>query len=543
VFDMGLDAAGLPAHPAVSSRCTLAPVQPTRLALVPGSNAQVYVADGAGDGVVSIATASIPPPPGGPCTMQRISAGGRSVRSVALSPRWFDAQGTTHPPGEILMMVLEPQDTAQPGIDLDPGGVLFAGTGLGSVPEGIVPIPPFGLAETGQPKEEPMQPLSLAGLGFLREGAFLRAVQPQPSPRPPDFTICTAAPCTPLYVGQPGNAPTHLFELLAVVTATDGGTYFIEVPLRRFVNQNTYALPGDAQIVPIIETFPAFGPVTPQIPVLTINTNAFEPGLTRRGAWRAVFHSPIPGIDRRGGTVTPTGHGTLLFTSQADLPLFQNDPAIALAVGDVVSFGAYTLGSDTSAACTQVVNDENPRPYRFELPIVAIPDASTLELAELPDNGSILGFHPDGCSSFGAVAEVRVAGTQPWLVFEGATVRGRVLPDGNFTAHERRFDYPRTVYDRNNPPIAANDVAFTFAITGATPTIPRSFFSWSIGSGQILHSYFDTSVGGGFATAVFPYSSPRHQSLVFTAVTGGNEILQADPSVLISSATGVLAYR
>src|SRR5262249_28344593 len=153
--------------------------------------------------------------------------------------------------------------------------------------------PPFGLSDTGKPKEEPMQPLALPGPGLFREGAFLRAVQPRPTPRPPDLTLCTAAPCTPLYVSQPANAPTHLFELLAAATSTDGATYFIDVALRRFVNQNSYAAPGDAQIVPIVESTPLFGPVTPQIPSLTIDPASFEPGLTHRGAFKAEWHAAI----------------------------------------------------------------------------------------------------------------------------------------------------------------------------------------------------------------------------------------------------------
>ena len=105
------------------------------------------------------------------------------------------------------------------------------------------------------------------------------------------------------------------------------------------------------------------------------------------------------------------------------------------------------------------------------------------------------------------------------------------------------FDYPRSNYDANNPPVAAHDVGFTFSITGGIPTVPRTLFTWSIGSGQIPLAYQDLGAFGGFATAVFAYSSPRQQSLIFTSITGGNEVLQADPSVLVSTTTGVLYYR
>ena len=103
-------------------------------------------------------------------------------------------------------------------------------------------------------------------------------------------------------------------------------------------------------------------------------------------------------------------------------------------------------------------------PYRFELPITDIgPDPlasgstvpNTLTLAVLPDTPQARGFVPD-CSIFSAVAEIRTGGAQPWLVFDGLNVKGRVQPDGMFVAHQRRFDYPRQAYSA--PPLQANDV-------------------------------------------------------------------------------------
>jgi hypothetical protein len=210
-------------------------------------------------------------------------------------------------------------------------------------------------------------------------------------------------------------------------------------------------------------------------------------------------------------------------------------------VGDVVSFGAYALAGDGSAACQGVISSETA--FRFELPIVAIPSPSTLELGELPD-GTTRGFHPDACSAFGVVAEVRTAGTQPWMLFDGETAKGRLEPQGTFVARQRRFDYPRDVYDASVPtPSASNDVAFTFTISGgATPT-PTARFSWGIASGQAPLSFFDLGTNAGLATAVHSYSSPRHPNLVFSSLTGSNEILQANPSVLASTTDGIVAYR
>ncbi|HYS09201.1 MAG TPA: hypothetical protein VEP66_10665 [Myxococcales bacterium] len=569
VFSIILDpATGRPIVPtAPIASCTLGSVTPIQLALVPGSDAQVYVADGAGDGVVVIPK---PTTIGGACdTTNRISAGGRSVRSLALSPRWYegDAAGpgplVTHVPGELLLMVVEPSTTVVPGRELDSGGVLFAWTGLGGGTKGLVPIPPFGLMETNQ---EPMQPLGLPVPGLLREGAFLRAVKPRASPTPPDLTTCTATPCTPLFVSQPTNAPLHSFLLIAAVTATDGSTAFIELPARRFVNENLYSVPGELGIVPTVDQPPTYSPVTPIIPALNIDTPTFfqsglTSGLTRKASWRAVWHSTIPGLERRGGTIRPktTNPGTLVLSLPASLQPWQQDPAVALGVGDVVSLGAYDLTPASTPPCNILLNEA---PYRFELPITAIPDPTTVELAELPDTNAVRGFHPDGCNEFGTVAEFRAAGTQPWVIFAGNppsvtasqvyTVRGRMLPDRTFTVHEQRFDYPHNLYAADctgatSPcqplPSAANDVSFTFNITGPEPTAPKSGFTWAIGSGQLPLTYSDQTFLAGFATAVHPYSSPRRQMLIFTSITGNNEVVQADPLLLFSNVLGLQFFR
>jgi hypothetical protein len=211
----------------------------------------------------------------------------------------------------------------------------------------------------------------------------------------------------------------------------------------------------------------------------------------------------------------------------------------------VVSFGAFFLAGDNSPACQTIVSGETP--YRFELPILAI-TADSLELGELPETPELVGFHPVGCSALGAVAEVRTGGPQPWLVYQGATVQGRVEPDGTFIARQQRFDYPRTQYaagDASTPPQAAkaNDVAFKFAIAGAPPS-GKSGFTFAMRSGQAFIKYSDGIAVSGLATALFAYSSPRAQSLVFTSITGSNEVLLADPSVLLSNpATGIIAFR
>ncbi|TMB12357.1 MAG: hypothetical protein E6J65_26055 [Deltaproteobacteria bacterium] len=554
VLDVALDGSGFAQVPSIRGRCTLDPVVPTKLAVVPGDDGQVYVADGAGDGVVSVQTSSVA---GGPCTMDRISAGGRQVRSVALSPRWYDqdasGQPRTRPAGELLMMVVEPLATAQAGQTLDPGGVLFAGTGRGLVLKGIVPIPPF---DPTKDVAEPMQPLSLPGNGLTREGTFLRAIKPRSQPTPPDLTLCTAAPCTPLCAVVNCPPPIQLFGLLAAVSATDGNTYVIEVPLRRFVTSSRYTVANDQGLVPTVLQVPTYSNPVTNPPVLTLDTTTFEPGVTHNASWRAVWHSQIPALERRAGTVTQPAVDTLRFTTApANLDTWRNDPAIALAAGDVVSFAAFSLAANTSPSCQDMVTSETQRPLRFELTITDVqPDHLDLQISSIVYTpGSAADFHPEACGGeFGAVVEVRTAGTQPWLVFEGNTARGRVAEQGKFIAHQRRFDYPRSAYDPGDPSsvpprlpqaASANDIAFSFQLSGSTPTIPSSFI-WIIGSGYAPLQYSDILATAGLATAVYAYSSRRLPSRVFTSLTGSNELLEADPTILLSlSAIGVLAYR
>jgi hypothetical protein len=130
-------------------------------------------------------------------------------------------------------------------------------------------------------------------------------------------------------------------------------------------------------------------------------------------------------------------------------------------------------------------------------------------------------------------------------VFQAATAVGRVEPDGTFIARQQRFDYPKTTYSPGPPPEASklNDIAFKFTITGPQPT-GKAGFTWGMRSGQAFIHYSDGIAVAGLATAIYAYSSPRAQSLVFTSITGSNEVLQADPSLLASNlTTGIKAYR
>src|SRR5260221_1724499 len=237
MFQVGLDANGAAMQPALSGQCTLPPVAPRKLAIVPGGGDRVYIADGAGDGVVFVTKASIPAAAGtpstasAPCTAVRIGAGGRATRSVAVTPPWWD--GTTpHPAGEFAMMVLEPLTASTAGTDLDNGGLLIARTSDGA----LVPAPPSslfdptdggvqtdgGVTAGGLPV---MQPISQP-TGLPREATFLRAVPPDSTCPLSDGGVATkpAAPCNPVYVGFPTHKPLARVSLLAPAARTDGSS-------------------------------------------------------------------------------------------------------------------------------------------------------------------------------------------------------------------------------------------------------------------------------------------------------------------------------
>ncbi len=553
---VGLDANNAP-QVTENARCNLDPaVVPAKIAVAPGTDADVYIADlGADGGIVHVAKANIT---GASCAEDRIVVANRRVRSVAASPPWFEpASGaigeTPHPAGELLLAVLEPLTCSgtspecaatPPGQDPDPGGVVFVRT----TDRALVPIPPFDLMrDTTNEKMQPLSPpTTLANAfngnptawplgGLVQEGTFLRAVKPAAAPVPPDVQVCPAAPCTPIYVGVPSGTTTKNYALVAAVTSTDGATYLIDVVNRRWVNPQ-FLDPAATNLLPTTTTPPTLTPAQtngPPVPTLA----SMQPGVTHSAHWRVIWHSPLPNLDRRAGLVKqiPGGSGTLLFqTAPANLNLWTDDPAIQLAPGDVVSFGSYSVSSDPSPPCQAFVSKETSTPFRFELPIVSIaPDSMVLGA---PD--ASLGFDASSCQAFGVVAQVRAARTQPWLVFQNFAARGRAAPDGTFTSHERRWDYPLN-YTTDAPPTAANDVGLSFTVTGAPSTAGAGFlFDLSAGPEPVI--FRDTAVIGGFATAVYAYSSPRRAVLIFSSVTGANEVIQADPTQVETNAT---AYR
>jgi hypothetical protein len=53
----------------------------------------------------------------------------------------------------------------------------------------------------------------------------------------------------------------------------------------------------------------------------------------------------------------------------------------------------------------------------------------------------------------------------------------------------------------------------------------------------------DAAFTSGFATGIIAYSSTIHRNLVFTAVTGNDSVIEAEPETLSTSITGVRILR
>ena len=587
--DPGTGAIRLSAQDIVGS-CSLDPVQPRKIALVPGRDDVVYIADGAGDGVVKVNRADVPAgaAAASTCPVTRLSAGGRPTRSVAASPAFTEqssfgvATVVPHPAGDFLVVAADDSPlcrVADPLSSAGCGGILILSTATGTV----VGQPTAGIYAAGAPPMAPLVPrlafASVDQLSFVRDVAFLQPFAGGDGCKDTSRRN-TTEPCTELIVGGNSNSskvPTP-FDLIAVATATDGGDYFIDVVNRRFVN-DLRDVPAGLSLAPTVD---AVGTLTPA--ALTTETNPatltplkppvdpahptdpaptgmtldgwVNPGVTRRSRWRAVFHGPFNGLERRGGSLTASGHGTYNFTvAPADLARWKNATLLQLSPGDAV---ALIFPGTPATRCPDLAAETIA--LRLELPIVSISD-SVIELAPVPD-GATPGFHPaDSCfaAPVGVVAEVRAAnggGGRPWLVYENQEVRGRAKNGENFVAREARTDYPGactnssvcgipySAPDPAAPGAAARppvDIAVAFVISGNDPPL-QSVLSFATNSVAFPTTVRDPALAGGLSDSVFVYHSPKVQNLIFTSVTGGNGLLQANP-LLLNVPGGIVSYR
>jgi hypothetical protein len=518
----------------------------------------------------------------------------------------LEAVDINHPAGELMMMVLEPDPTPTLGLVQDPGGILFADLCTYNPPvitggdnphckdfDGgvIIPLPPYRydtfsagvptptlIADAGTdpttgapltttitgPPPQSME--AIAPNGIARDAAFLRAFRPIVVAGQPDFN-CPDGACTAIYVGQSDASLASIF-LLAAVTSSDGATYYIDVVHRRFVNANFYNLINTSgqSLEPQLLVQPALTPAsadpnqpafipTPDDPTTNILPFGFRPGVTHNATWFVVWHEVFPGLERVQGfaSIAPDSTATtktFFFDVPSGFADAQADPILHFGVNDAISFFSYTPPDGASADCKAVLATEGSLPLSFEATILSInPDGLHPDRLEIgvPQN---FGFDPNGaCATFGAVAEFHTAGDQPWMVHQNDTILARIAQNETFVARERRFDYP---FDYNltdtfprapEVPVESTDEGLSFVITQDQPDTPGSEFTFTVLNNLQPVLYSDTSVIAGFANGIIPYSSVASPAASFTAVTGSNSIVMAQPSVLSTNVTGIRIFR
>jgi hypothetical protein len=495
------------------------------------------------------------------------------LRSLALSPRFVGpplpgpdgGPGTPrpYPPGAILL-----------GATAD-GALTLVRTDVG----GPLPLPPIPWTPgDGTDKTNPrMEPLRIEGLG--REVAFLKPPSQQKCPTPPTPTSFS---CNLVQVGSSVLSATAQIGLVGVATGSDGATYLINADERRFVS-NVRDLGNSTGGTPFFGTYPTFLPVQPNgaIPQLTFplpqtvngtqipggsccaglaingadGGGGLNAGVTRTANWRIVWHSPIPGLERRGGTLSRiNANGTLhvdfpaVGSAGALVPNWtaSNPPLLDKAGGDVVAPQVFS-NPGGSAVCPALAA-ENAATTKREYAIAALNSAPGAAAGTVAESIDLInpGVAVDpSCLPVGVTLEFRTAGgfgNSAWLVLEGNEVRGRAANGVLFSAVDPRFDYP-LAYAPGFNPTRDKDVAVAFTITGPDPVLPSSFFFFSLVSGQAPARVFDNGASGSaFAGSTIAYTSPKVTNLVFTSVTGGNSMVQIDPS-LLQSLFGVIVYR
>jgi hypothetical protein len=580
----------------------------------PGGVARVKRAN-----LVPVAAGAIPPACGETLILD---PDGHTVRGLALSPQWYEtiylpppgsgivckaidatcnAVTVSHPAGELLMMVLSPNQAAAPlptsafphaNLTPDPGGVLFADLCTYSPPVAgpndhahckdfnggtIIPVPPFRYdqfadgALAGAVPPQAMEPI--APDGIVQDGAFLRAFRPitLPNSGQPDIA-CPDGACTAMYIGAGSAAQANLF-LIAAVTSSNGATYFIDVVKRRFVNASFYDLAdslGFSSLEPIETLFPTLTPASASdnppflaaTPSDSSTPTPFEPpdfhpfdlwtraGVTHNANWSIVWHDVFPGLGHVGGTLTEAGDGQHFFfdVPPGALVANQTDPVLQLGVGDNVGLLSFGVPASASDACKAVLNVANSLAPNFEAQITAI-DGDRVTVFVDP----ALAFDKNqDCPVFPVIAEFLTGGNngqRPWVVHQNDTILTRLGQNEMYIAHERRFDYP---FDYNatdvtplpnTPPVKKTDEGLSFTIIGDEPITPGSQFVFVLADNRLPLLYSDTAIISGYATGIVPYSSNTYPSALFTAVTGANSVLMAVPSVLGGSVIGIRAFR
>jgi hypothetical protein len=497
-------AAGL-AQATLTSQCAL-DFAPTRLALIPGRDDFVYVADGTaggtpggtGDGMVEIATASIAGAAGGACPIvRRIPASdpldsprrARPLKSIAISPASFDAAGHPLDAGNVILGVTlgDPAlcanhsfgtctDTAQPV----PAGSVCLDQGLQNCGDGRVLIFSNTPGSTSALKRAPgmpgatnlpMQPLRTAGAA--RDIAFMGR---RDSCVVPVFTSVNGdLRCTALRVGAPQGTPKIVQRsLIGVVSTVDGTTLFLDIDNVRFFDDirdsknttdpvtdpipfvvQTSLVPSPPPGAEATQFMPA-----PADPAVNQGGNPHKQasfwmngGVSRSAQWRAVWHPDIPGLESVGATMTQTApHGpiTLTLPSGKDLTPWITSPELQFGQPSACTLPYPQCVGDfvrvlsySSTPC----GDFAVIPSTTDIPIMAV-TANTIVIQPQP------GFYDPAPACFSATVggtfEVHIGDTVAggWLVLEDNDVLGRVPHGGPLMiVSGTRFDYPLSIFD------------------------------------------------------------------------------------------------
>jgi hypothetical protein len=377
------------------------------------------------------------------------------------------------------------------------------------------------------------------------------------------------SPCTIILAGNAstGSVPVNI-ELAGVIATEDGGTYFLDFTARRFLNdirdaiQNgvpapifgsnpaVFLSPSPAPgVTPTTLLFPFPAPNDPTPVGTKIQQYWFNAGVTTTNGWRVIWHAVFPGLESVGGALSrPSPTGTVHFqTPGKTLSPWTNSPTLHLAAGDVVRVLALGLLNNGQTPCSELLSVLVTQ----EIPIASVgPDS--FELQPLPG----IFDPPASCFAQGTVPmviEVRTgsspSGPGAWMVFENFDVRGRVAHGQQFVVYSQRFDYPLDYTPSTDPKVASPplplpvDIETAFTPSGPEPTIPGTKFLFTTANGSSYTSFRDPSVTQGFAGPVVVYTSPKFVNpLLFVSITGGNELLQADPGLLGVSGT-LIAYH
>lgn len=504
-----------PLHASQAGSCLLAvpgetpaqAAQPLRLALS-GDGRTLYVADSAGDGVLTLDASAISADAELPCPSLARLPLGQPTRAVAVAPGFTGLSGHVFAPGDIAAATLA-----------DGGIVILAG--------GKVAPEPGNALESTNAAAPRMRPLRVPGRA--RELAFLLPGTADRCPAPLSFPACTDVRSTT--VGDLGHT------LVLAVASDDGGLYYIDADERTLVADR----PGPS-VVNAPGLFSPGSPPQPSFmatPTLTIDPTVFTQGVTRTERVVVEFHGALPSYARLSGTLTPVG-GALKFTTTADLT-GAVQPAVAcvadLECGSghacasgqcVVAPGARPLPGDFVALLSTTDAPLCPDLAAAELAITSRDDAHTLSLA-MPATLAA------GCAPIGAVAELRAAG---WTVSGSASgYVGRAASGQRFVASRAgwRFDYqPKTA-----PP--ATEALFGFTLSPETPPGPGWFFVFDTSSGESIAGAAPDN-NGGLASALAVFNSPNAANLTFVAVTGASELMQVAPYALGTS-VGVIYYH